>query len=279
MKRSITALIAMVAIAVSAQAQLELPQPSPPAEIEQVVGLTEIEISYSSPAVRDREIFGGLVPYDKLWRTGANKATTISFSRDVEVEGMPLPAGTYSLFTIPGENEWTVIFNKETELWGTGNYDETKDALRVNVIPQDHDEFVERMRILVEDFTNTSARISIEWADVAVPVNVMVNTIEQAYASIKKTTQPSWRVYADAARYAWEQVGDLENAAEWAEASIAVEPTWYNHWILGEVFAATGDTEAALEHMKKALELGNQAENFWYKEKVESNIKKWSANK
>lgn len=279
MRNMMTLLLALVAFSFTAQAQMELPQPSPKAEIEQMVGLTEIEIEYSSPGVKGRDIFGGLVPYGKIWRTGANKATALSFSRDVMIADTEIPAGEYSLFTIPGEDEWTIILNSETELWGTGSYDETNDVVRFTATPEQHDEFVERFRILVEDFDNEKAHIAIEWADVVVSFPVMVHTKKQAYASIEETLSPSWQRYAQAARYAWEQEGDLDNAGLWASESIAVESTWYNHWIMGEVLAEQGDTEAALEHMNMALELGNEAENFWYKSRVEENIENWTAKK
>lgn len=279
MRNMMTLLLAVLAMAFTAQAQMELPAPSPKAMTMQTVGLTDITIEYSSPGVKDREIFGALVPYGEVWRTGANKATAITFSKDVMIADTEVKAGTYSLFTIPGEEEWTIILNSETELWGTGNYDEANDVVRLTAEADDHDEFVERFRVLVEDFDNEKAHIAIEWADVVVSFPVMVNTKEQAYASIERALNPAWSAYAQAARYAWEQEGDLDNAATWAGMALEVEETWYSHWILGEVMAEKGDTKAALKHMNMALELGNEADNFWYKSRVEKNIEEWSASK
>ena len=109
--------------AVLATAQVKTPQPSPSAEIKQIIGLTNVEITYSRPHRRDREVFGNLVPFDKMWRTGANKATSIRFGDDVVFGESKVKKGTYSLFTIPGENEWNVVLNSETELWGAGDYE------------------------------------------------------------------------------------------------------------------------------------------------------------
>ena len=126
----------------------------------------DITIEYGRPSVKDRVIWGGLVPYDRVWRTGADEATTILFSDDVLIAGQPLAAGEYSLFTIPGENEWTVIFNNVAQQWGAFNYDEAQDALRVTVEPGPND-FVETFEIGVED-----SQVVLRWAELAVPFTV-----------------------------------------------------------------------------------------------------------
>lgn len=277
MRKLLTIMVVAIFAATTVKAQMELPQPSPTAMVKQTVGLTDITIEYSSPAKKDRKIFGGLVPYGKIWRTGANKATAITFSRDVEIEEQSLAAGTYSLFTIPGEEEWTIILNSDTELRGTGNYKEENDVVRFTVDVDETDEYAERMRFIIEDFDNEEATVSLLWDKVKVSFEVTVNTADQAYASIERTLYPSWQTYAQAARFAWEQQGDLDKAAEWAGAAIKIQEDWYSHWIMGEVMAEQGDTEAAIEHMNIALELGNQADNFWYKSRVEKNIAAWTA--
>lgn len=125
-------------------------------------------LEYGRPNVKGREIWGGLVPYDKVWRTGANEATTFSIDKDVMVEGEELAAGTYGLFTIPGESEWVVIFNKVPDQWGAMKYDEGEDALRVTVTPEEA-EFVESMEFAVED-----ADVVLRWENLAVPVTISV---------------------------------------------------------------------------------------------------------
>lgn len=261
-------------LAFGAQAQMEIPAPSPHAKVSQTVGVTDITIEYSSPGVKGREIFGGLLPYDEMWRTGANKATAITFSKPVKINGKEVAAGSYSLFTIPGSKEWTIILNNDTELWGTGDYDETKDAIRIKAMPKKNN-FRERMAFQILDFDNEKATIALEWDKTRVDFIVEVNSTEQAMASIEKTLNPSWNQYASAARFAWEQVGDLDKALAWINQSIDVKATWYNHWVKGEILAATGDYTGAYKYMQKAKEMGDKDDNFFYKDRVEKNLKDW----
>lgn len=146
---------------------------SPNAATMQTIGTTNVVITYGRPSVKDREIFGGLVPYGEVWRTGANEASTITFSGDVTVEGQPLAAGTYSLFTIPTDGDWTVIFNNVAEQWGAFNYSEAEDALRVTATPSS--EFhVEQMGFWFDNVTTTSATAVLGWADMMVGFDIAV---------------------------------------------------------------------------------------------------------
>lgn len=144
---------------------------SPPRTAEGEIGSAMVTVNYGSPSVRGRTIYGDLVPYNEIWRSGANEATTITFSEDVMVEGEALPAGTYALFTIPGEDVWTVIFNKEAEQWGAYDYDESMDALRVEVEPQPLEESEEMLT-----FEVSGDAVMLKWADLAVPFTV--STVE-----------------------------------------------------------------------------------------------------
>lgn len=143
-------------------------RPSPPDEVSATVDGTDITINYSRPSVKGREIFGGLEPYGKVWRTGANEATTFEVSNDVEIEGETLPAGKYALFTIPTEGDWTVIFNKTPDQWGAYNYDEAQDALRVEVAPEDTPETVEMLTFDIGD----DGQVTMMWADKSVSFDV-----------------------------------------------------------------------------------------------------------
>jgi hypothetical protein len=147
---------------------------SPNAAVSQTIGTTEVRITYGRPSVKGRTIFAedGLVPYGDVWRTGANEATTFSVSSDVTIAGEPLSAGTYSLYTIPGPDTWTIIFNNTANQWGT-NYDESKDALRVEVSPESGPQ-VEMMMFYFEEVTNTSGTCVLHWADVRVPFEIQV---------------------------------------------------------------------------------------------------------
>lgn len=144
---------------------------SPRKEMTGTVGDAEVVVNYGSPSVKGRTIWGDLVPYGELWRTGANEATTITFSQDVMIEGEQLAAGTYGLFTIPGEEEWTVIFSDVTESWGSGEYDEAKDALRVMATPEMVDEASETMEFMVD-----GNNLVLRWDNAAVPVEITTAT-------------------------------------------------------------------------------------------------------
>lgn len=139
--------------------------PSPRKEMKGTIGETEITVNYGSPSVKGRTIWGDLVPYDKVWRTGANKCTSITLSSDANINGQTLAAGTYGLFTIPGESEWVVIFNENSSMWGSGDYSEDKDALRVSVSPQNLEETQEAMEFMVD-----GENLVLKWDKVAVPV-------------------------------------------------------------------------------------------------------------
>lgn len=141
---------------------------SKPAEASAMVGSTQVTIDYSQPAVKGREIFGALVPYGEVWRTGANEATTFEVDKDVLIEGQPLPAGKYALFTIPGEQEWALIFNRTAEQWGAYDYDQGQDALRVNVTPTKVPEQMELLSFNVEE----SGEVSLQWADTQITFQV-----------------------------------------------------------------------------------------------------------
>ena len=167
----LTALVAgafvLCAFAVQAQDD-KANRPSPPAEATGTVDGTDITINYSQPSVKGREIYGELVPHGKVWRTGANEATTFEASSDVEIEGETLPAGKYALFTIPTEDNWTIIFNKTAEQWGAFDYDESQDALRVEVTPEETEEMTEKLTFEIAD----EGEVTMMWADKAVSFDV-----------------------------------------------------------------------------------------------------------
>ncbi len=252
----------------------ELPKPSPKAELEQRIGLTDVEIEYSSPGVKGREIFGDLVPYGEMWRTGANKATTIEFSKPVIIKGNEVPAGKYSFFTIPNEQKWTLILNKKTELWGTGGYKKKHDQLRFEVKPKDLGRKRERMTFLFSDFGPEGGRVDLEWAQVRVSFQVETKTDEQAMENIEKTLSEVPGKYANSARYALRAEKHYEKALGWANTSIELEPGWYNTWIKGELLIRLDRHEEALKAMKRSKKLGKKADTFYYKDKVLDKIEK-----
>lgn len=147
------------------------PRVSPNATVSQTIGTTDITITYGRPAVNDRDIFGGLVPYGEVWRTGANESTALVVSKDVTIGGKPLKAGTYSLYTIPGKDTWTIIINSKLS-WGT-EYDKSKDVLRFETEPQKAD-FMERMMFYFTDVTNEQATVVLRWDNVKVPFTIKI---------------------------------------------------------------------------------------------------------
>jgi hypothetical protein len=148
------------------------PPASPPATASGKIGAADVTVKYSSPSVKGRKIWGELVPYGQVWRTGANEATTITFSKDVTIEGQPLKAGTYALFTVPAENEWTIVLNKTAKQWGAFKYDEGQDALRVKVKPTAAKSMSERMKIDVTSKGKNAGVVTIMWENLAVPFTV-----------------------------------------------------------------------------------------------------------
>lgn len=252
----------------------ETPQPSPKAKVEQRVGLTDVKIEYSSPGVKGREIFGGLVPYDEIWRTGANKATSISFSKPVTIQDQKVPAGSYSFFTIPGKRKWTLIFNENTELWGTNGYDREEDLFRIEVEAEEMEERRERMTFLVSDFDNNRGRIDLEWDQTRVSFVFETNTDKHAMENIEAKLSEVPRKYANSARYTLRAKKHYEKGLEWAKTSIQLEEGWYNTWIKASILMRMERFEKAKEAMERAKELGDQAENFFYEDKVKKQLKK-----
>lgn len=259
----------------SAFAQLQMPQPSPSAMVKQTVGLTDITIDYSSPAMRGREIFGKLVPYGQMWRTGANKATAITFSEDVTIEGKKVEAGSYSIFTIPKEDEWTIILNKNTEQWGAGEYDEKEDAIRLTVKPSKAPMTFQRMTFMIEALEDHTAQISLFWADTQVSFMVDANPVAKVVSTIESTLKQAdnlWYTYAQSAEYYLENDQNKEQAQEWIEKSISLKDHFYNNWIKARILVARNNTGgvsssagAAVAMVKKAMEMGEKENTNFYK--------------
>lgn len=260
--------------AVPAFAQLKLPSLSPEAKVVQTVGLTTITIDYSSPAVKGRKIWGALVPLDKPWRAGANKATNITFSQPVVIGDKELAAGTYGFFAIPGAASWTLILNKEADLWGSNGYKPENDVVRVTVKPSAIPNR-ERLSYQVTNFTNDTANIDLEWEKVRATLPVKLKTTEQANANIKAAMDGAWQPMTNAARYALE-AKDYANALVYVDKSIALQETWLNLWVKAQALAATGKKAEALPLAQKAQELGNQKpEGFFYADDVKKALTEW----
>lgn len=235
-----------------------LPRTSPNAAVSQTVGVSDVRVSYGRPFVRGRTIFGDLVPYGDVWRTGANEATTITFSDAVQIEGAPLAAGTYGLFTIPGEDQWTLIFNNEADQWGAFNYDESQDALRVAVTPAATSRSWEMMTFAVESVTDTAATAALYWADTKVPFDLTFDTpaIIQQRANRAAARAEDWRLPFQYAAYALQNDMMTADALSWVNQSIALDENFSNLAVKAQLLAAEEQYSEAATVGQRAIRVG-----------------------
>jgi hypothetical protein len=278
---SAVALAAVVAGGLPALAQqaIEVPAPSLHAKVEQRVGITDFSVDYSSPAVRGRKIFGGLLPYDKIWRTGANASTKLTASRDFTFGDKPVPKGTYSVFSIPGASSWTVILNKDADA-SAQEYDDKKDIARVTVTPQSVGAR-ERMTFIFSDTTESASRLDLEWDTLRVSIPIKVDTQAQVLAGIDSTLADAWRPYYQAGRYLVESGGNVDTAIGYLDTSIGIKSTWWNNWWRAQALAKKGKTADAIAAGEKAVQLGKGDNTFeqFFKADVQKTIDGWKQGK
>ena len=262
-----------------ARADLDLPRPSPFAKVVQTVGLTDITVDYSSPGVKGRKIWGAVVPYDQMWRAGANSATKITFSRDVSFADRPVAAGTYAFFVIPTKGAWTVILNKKADQPGTGrDYKQADDLLRVQVTPKAAP-FRERLAYAITDFTDDKASLELEWEKLRLAIPLAVQTSAQALANINSAVDGTWRTYANAARYLLDSKKDYDTGMKYIDQSLALKEDWYNVWIKAELQAAKGNTKDARATGEHAYELGKKSDGFFLEGEVKKTLEEWKKKK
>lgn len=271
MKNSISILF-LALISLSAFAQ-DFPAPSPKAMVSQVVGVTEITLEYSSPGVKERKLFGGLVPYGEVWRTGANKATAITFSTPVLIDDTEIEAGSYSVFTIPQEDgKITFLLNKETELWGTGNRDNGKDVVGISVPLIKEKESIERMRFTFENTTNNSTDLKFAWGEYRFVVPIQVKTGGLVEMNVSKRIaefDQQYEFYADAARYYYDE-GNYPVAEKYGKMSVDMNEKFWNTHTLAKIYKELGKKDLAKKWAEKSLEMSKRAD---YKPYIERNEK------
>ncbi len=255
----------LIAISAIAQPAVRLPDQSPGASVGQTIGVTDVNITYHRPAVNKRKIFGALVPYGVLWRAGANQNSTISFSTPVKVEGQMLPAGTYGLFMIPGQTQWTVVFSKFTEDWGTYNYDQSEDAARVAVTPQTMTDSQERMAFVFDDLTSNSATAALRWEKLRVPFKIEVDIPATVRANLKTELRGGkhWNgdAWAAAARFELRN-GDVDTALKYADTALALGNTTNALRTKAAVLEKKGDTKGAADLRARAAQNYNEGETL-----------------
>lgn len=273
-----------------ASAQVRTPRPSPKASVMQTIGVTDVTITYSRPGVKGRTIWGDplpeqatakgeatlddqnirpkgapIVPWGHAWRTGANEATQFVVTDDVLINGQPLPAGSYSLHTIPSKNEFTIIFNSVANQWGSFSYDPAKDTLRVKAKSEWVNDTKEWLEYWIDPISDNSAQVNIRWERLRVPFTVEVKdvkalTLQKARAAVAAAKADDWRTPLQAANYVLLSENKIDpEAIGWLEQSIKVRETFGNMYTKARVLAAQGKTQEAITVGEKALAIGKEA--------------------
>jgi len=280
--RKLALLFCASLVAFSLNAQLETPQPSPASKLEQKVGLTDITINYSRPGVKGRTIFGSLEPYGKVWRTGANANTTISFSTDVNFGGTDVQAGTYAIYVIPNKDNWEVMLYNETSNWGVPrNWDESKIVAKTTADVTPLDWVVETFTIDINNIKHDSATLDLIWEKSYVVVPFSVPTDEIVSAAIEKTMAgPSSDDYYSAAVYKLAANKDLDQAMAWIDKAVEMTSDQPRFWYLRQqslIHAANGDKAGAIKAAKASLEGAKKAGNDGYIKMNTDSLKEWGA--
>jgi len=254
---------------------LDLPRPSPKGSVTQTVGTTEVTVTYSSPGVKGRKIWGEVVPFDQLWRAGANECTKATFSTAVSIEGKPVPAGAYCVFLLPSKNGWTFILSKNTEA-STDTYKQSEDALRVpataSAIP-----VRERLAFTILDFDDEKGTLAMEWETQRVSVKFTTGTRDRVMAQIRNLKGDDWRQYNAAARYLYVAGIEPALAMQLVDRSIKLKETWNNVWTRAQLLHAAGKKSEALAAAQRAQTLGKAVpkDQFFAADEVAKALVSW----
>jgi Protein of unknown function (DUF2911)/Tetratricopeptide repeat len=245
--------------------QLNVPQASPPQYIKQDFGLSSIEISYSRPGMKGRTIFGDLVPYGKVWRTGANGATTINFGEDVSIGDKKVPAGKYGLLTIPGASEWTIIISKQLDVTNPAAYKQDQDLIRITVPAINLDAPVETFSISIGNLTSKSCELDLRWEKKAVRIPIGIDVDAKIMAQINESINHDNRPYYQAAMYYLDNGKNLDQALEWFNKATAAEPdAFYMFYQKARCLSKMGKKQEAISTAQQGIELAKKAGNSDY---------------
>jgi hypothetical protein len=272
-KRLLVALIAIAGLSLgnpfcrAQSALLDLPRDSQHSVVTQRIGITDITINYSRPLVKGRTIWGKLVPYNEVWRTGANENTTIKFTDPVSIEGKPLAKGVYGLHMIPGQDQWTIVFSNVNMAWGSFTYKEADDALRVTVKPQASDPH-EALTYDFDDVKSDSTLVTLRWEKLAVPFKIDVNVHDIVQASLHNQLQGlaqyTWEGWDDAATYLLTAKYDLNEALQYENTSIGTEPRFDNYLTKSQILEAMGRKDESEAAKNQALQRATAAQLYAY---------------
>jgi hypothetical protein len=259
---------------ISAQNDLTLPDISQAAEVKQRIALTDIMVKYHRPLVNGRKIWGGLVPYGKVWRAGANENTSIEFSDAVSIEGQPLAKGTYGLHMIPNPDSWTVIFSKTNTGWGSYSYKQDEDALRVNVKPKPLAESKEALEFDFEDLKPDSTAVTLKWEKLGVPFTVSVKdsdqTLQNIRAQLKGRGQFTWQALDEGAQFCLTRKINLDEALRWADASIQNEERFDNLSTKADILKVLNRPDDAKATWNHAVEIATAPQLYSYGRRLQS---------
>lgn len=256
-----------LSLGVSAQ-QFNMPQASPSATISQKIGLTDVTIEYARPSMKGRKIFGELVPFGEVWRTGANAATLLTFSTEVKIEGQLVPAGTYALYSIPGREDWTIILSSNTSLWGAVGYNADEDVLRATVKSGKTGQRYETMEFNFVDMTDNAASVAIKWENTRVAFRIETEVDDIVMAQIKElvidqeVTNPG--LYYQAANYYFTNKKDLRVAHDWISKSVADDPKFWTMHLKAKIEAELGMKQEAIQSATRSIEMAREAKNADY---------------
>jgi len=263
MKRfSLALLFCVAAFSASYGQDLKLPALSPTSKIIQEFSTSSIEISYSRPAIRGRKIFGGLVAYNEVWRTGANAATKVKFGEDVSISGFDLKAGEYALYTVPGEAEWEIIFNKGTGNWGASGYDKADDVARFKVKPKTMDKKVQSFTININNITFNSCNIELAWENTRVVLPVKADNEERINNAIDKAINEPNIPYFRAAAYYYETNQSMDKAYTYVNKAVEENPKAFYMWHLkAKIAQKLGKKDEAIQAAQKSIETAKGSAN------------------
>lgn len=266
---------------VFAQPALKLPRVSQKSSVMQTIGLTDMTIIYSRPGVKGRAVFGDLVPWGKVWRTGADEATTINFTDDVSINGQKLAAGTYSLHTIPDKDQWTLIFNKVGDQWGSFSYDQSKDALRVTSKPEAA-AFTEWLTFDVPKLSTDSATVELRWDKTSVSFTVTTDTTAKALANVRAAVAQAkpddWRTPLRAAAFAYDNKVAAEDGAKWLDQSLKINENTGNLYLKARMRASEGHRDEAIKTAEKAVSKATDKDKELASE-IQKSIERWKSGK
>lgn len=265
MKKILLSAIAVAGFTLASSAQVKMPAPSPTQTVKQEFGIGTITLTYSRPSAKGRKIYGDLVPYNKIWRTGANAATRIVFSDPVEIDGKKIDTGTYVLYTIPNVDSWEVILNKGLTNWGTDGYKESEDVVRFKVGSSKSKNKIETFTMEFADVTPTNCALEIKWEKTAVIIPIAANFKDKVKAQIEAAMQTDKKPYWQAAQFYNEYDNNLPKALENVTKAIGENDKAYWMWIYkAKIQKAMGDKEGAMASSKKSLDLATEAKNDDY---------------